>query len=66
MRAWQIKFSNTPHFASFSDIFVCFLPLLVGFYNIFLFFFFHFAFFSAIPLPYFPIGTTVWQSSLAR
>ena len=38
MKAWQKIICETPHFARFSVIFVCFLPLLVGIYHIFLFF----------------------------
>ena len=51
---------KTPHFASFSVIFFCFLPLLIGFCHIFLSFLTVFQ--PGIYLPFLPIGRTVWQS----
>ena len=57
--------SNTPHFKSFSAIFVCFLPLLVGFCHFFLFFSFFGLFFCHLFSNLF-ISRTVWQDSLAE
>ena len=45
LKAWQMIIYKTPHFANFSVIFVCCLPLLVSFCNIFMFFY-HFCLFS--------------------
>ena len=61
MRAWQKIICKTPHFPRFSVIFVCFLPLLVGFYHIFQFFFNFWLFCSHSPAMF-----AHWQNSLAE
>jgi len=61
MRAWQKIICKTPHFPRFSVIFVCFLPLLVGFYHIFQFFFNFWLFCSHSPAMF-----AYWQNSLAE
>ena len=63
--AWQKIISNTPHFESFSVIFVCFLPLLVGFCHTFLYFS-HFCLFFSHLSSNLSISRTVWQDSLAE
>ena len=64
---WQKINSNTPHFESFSVIFICFLPLLVGSYQILSCFSPIFACFSAIFLPICLLAEqfcrTAWQKS---
>ena len=54
--------SNTQHFKSFYVIFVCFLPLLVGFCHTFLFFS-HFCLFFSHLSSNLSISRTVWQDS---
>merc|ERR1712079_801331 len=61
MRACQMIICKTPHFASFLVIFVCFLPLLDGFCNIFMLFFHFCLFFSHSPAIF-----AYWQDSLAE
>ena len=61
MRSWQMIICKTLHFASFSVIFVCFLPLLVGFCNIFMFFFHFCLLFSHSPDIF-----AYWQNSLTE
>ena len=63
--AWQKIISNTPHFESFSVIFVCLLPLLVGFCHTFLYFS-HFCLFFSHLSSNLSISRTVWQDSLAE
>ena len=65
MEAWQKIISNTPHFESFSVIFVCLLPLLVGFCHTFLYFS-HFCLFFSHLSSNLSISRTVWQDSLAE
>merc|ERR1712218_300011 len=62
--AWLKIISNTEHFESFSVIFVCFLPLLVGFCNTFQFFSRFCLFFSNLS-SHLSISRTVWQDRLA-
>ena len=69
--AWWNIISNNPHFESFSVIFVCFLPLLVGFCSPFLFFSHFCLFFSHLSSNLSisrtgQLGRKAWYCSLAE
>ncbi len=69
--AWQKIISNTPHFESFSVIFVCLLPLLVGFCHTFLYFSHFCLFFSHLSSNLQnslagQLGRKAWYCSLAE